>query len=89
MTSLDLSLYVAKKYYPEIRNPALREGRREGRAEGRVEGRVEDILTVLKTRGIPVSREIRQQIRDCKDSSQLKTWLKRSVTVASAEDVVI
>lgn len=81
MTSLDLSLYVAKKYYPEIRNPALREGRREGRAE--------DILTVLKTRRIPVSREIRQQIRDCKDADLLKTWLKRSVTAASAEEVVI
>jgi hypothetical protein len=91
MTQAELTDLMAKKFYPEIRTPALREGRKEGRKEGRSEGRLleaaESILTTLKERNIPVPADIRKQIRSCSDLDTMHGWFKRALNATSATDV--
>jgi hypothetical protein len=45
-------------------------------------------LTVLDTRGVPVSPAVREQILACTDLARLKSWIRRAVTASTAEDVV-
>jgi hypothetical protein len=46
------------------------------------------VLTVLDARGIKVPDAVREQILACTDLDLLDTWLRRAVTVSTAEDVV-
>lgn len=55
--------------------------------KGRAEGRAEDILHILDMRGIEVSGSVRQRVTDCTDLEVLRTWLDRSLTVASGEEL--
>ncbi|WP_349239956.1 hypothetical protein [Streptomyces sp. CC219B] len=57
------------------------------RAEGRAEGRAEDVLLILDTRGIEVPEAARDRIASCTDLDELRTWLTRAVTAATADDL--
>ncbi|MFF3937747.1 hypothetical protein [Streptomyces phaeofaciens] len=59
----------------------------EGEAEGRAEGRAEDILRILDRRGVEVSEAVRERITSCADLEVLGTWLDRSLTATSAEEL--
>lgn len=60
---------------------------REGHTEGLAEGRSADVLTILDTRGIPVSEAARARITTCTDPDQLDAWLRRAITATHAEDL--
>lgn len=60
----------------------------KGKAEGKTEGKAESVLDILEARGIAVSDEQRQQISSCKDLGQLKRWVIRASTVASADELL-
>ena len=75
--------YLGEKYFSHW----LDKGREEGREEGRAEGEINSILMVLDARGLEISDEARERIRQCEDLSQLGTWVRRAATVTSAEDL--
>ncbi|WP_239341582.1 CATRA conflict system CASPASE/TPR repeat-associated protein [Frankia sp. CiP3] len=50
-------------------------------------GEGQAVLTVLDTRGVHVPEGIREEILACTDLAQLGTWLRRAVTVSTAEEV--
>jgi hypothetical protein len=50
-----------------------------------VEGKIE---AVLAARGLSVGHEARARIAACRDAGALDRWIARSMTAASAEDVL-
>ena len=56
--------------------------------EGRIEARARDVLTVLRARGIAVTKVARQQILEQKDLKRLERWLKRASVAASVAEVL-
>jgi hypothetical protein len=73
----------ARKYVAQGRE----EGRQEGREEGRHEGEQAALFEVLDARGLQVDEGVRQRILACKDLSQLKLWLRKAVSVESAQEL--
>ncbi|MCC5574312.1 Yae1 family protein [Microtetraspora sp. AC03309] len=71
----------------EGRQEGLQEGRQEGLQEGRAEGEAAAILAVLDARGLEISPDARDRITRCSDLHQLETWIRRAVTVTSADDI--
>ncbi|GAA4595440.1 hypothetical protein GCM10023194_64890 [Planotetraspora phitsanulokensis] len=63
------------------------QGREEGRAEGRAEGEAAAILAVLDARGLEISSDTRDRITRCDDLNVLETWVRRAVTVNSADEL--
>jgi hypothetical protein len=63
------------------------QGRQEGRQEGRAEGEGAAILAVLETRGLEISSDTRDRITRCDDLNMLETWIRRAVTVSSADEL--
>jgi hypothetical protein len=59
----------------------------KGRAEGIAMSKAADVLDVLETRGLTVSADQRDRILACSDLEVLKTWLRRAVVVASADEL--
>ena len=59
----------------------------EGVAAGRAEGVAAAVLDILDVRGLSVSDELRARVLACRDLALLDGWLRRAVTVASAEAV--
>ncbi|HEU5030640.1 MAG TPA: hypothetical protein VFV01_37400 [Spirillospora sp.] len=51
------------------------------------EGEADAVLSVLETRGIPVSNDIRDKVVDCTDIDQLKRWVRRAVVIDHAEQL--
>jgi hypothetical protein len=51
----------------------------------RASAQAEDLLLVLEARGLSVTDEQRERITSSTDLELLKTWLRRAVTVASAD----
>ena len=60
-------------------------GQAEGREAGRAEGEAAALLEVLATRGIAVPEDVRERITECTDVDQLRTWVRRAVTIESIE----
>ncbi|MGW1714254.1 hypothetical protein [Streptomyces sp. NPDC002156] len=86
LVAVDLSFY--KSYIAEeIRDEGRAQGRDEGRDEGIAQGQASAILLVLEQRGIRVPDEARERITSCGDLGLLRTWLTRSLTVASAAEL--
>ena len=56
-------------------------------AKGRTEGRADSLLTVLRTRGLPVDAQHEERIRSCRDSGQLDRWLQEAVTASSPDEI--
>jgi hypothetical protein len=81
----------ARRYVAQGRQEGHQEGHQEGlqkgRQEGRQEGEVAALLEVLDARGLKVDEAARQQILACTDLAQLKVWLRRAVTVKSAQEL--
>ncbi|WP_182874633.1 hypothetical protein [Microbispora sp. H10670] len=59
----------------------------KGRTEGHAEGEIDAILSVLETRGLEIPDDVRERIRRCQDLDQLRTWVRRAVTVTSAHEL--
>lgn len=57
------------------------------RAEGKAEGEAKSILRVLATRGVEVPDEARDRIARCTDEETLGTWLDRSVTATTVDEL--
>jgi hypothetical protein len=72
----------------EFQSKTVREAFHKGKTEGNVEGRVSekaaDVLDVLDARGLSVTDEQRARILGCTDLDTLSRWLRRAVTVSSA-----
>ena len=59
----------------------------KGRAEGRAAEKAADVLAVLEARGLAVTDAQRQRIIDCSELDTLNSWLRRAVTVTSADNL--
>jgi hypothetical protein len=64
-----------------------REGKAEGKREGKAEGHVDSIFAVFEARNLHVTDAERERIAGCTDLRQLKTWVRRAVTVEQASDL--
>jgi hypothetical protein len=51
------------------------------------QGEAHAVVTVLETRGIEVPADVRERIAACTDLDQLTTWVRRAVTVRTAQDL--
>ena len=77
------------KYHSEVFREIAARNFAEGEAQGEAKGEAHAVLTVLEARGIPASAEIRERILACTDLAKLESWLRRAVTAASADEVVL
>ncbi|WP_232306741.1 hypothetical protein [Thermobifida cellulosilytica] len=59
-----------------------------GEAQGEAKGEAKSVLLILKTRGILVCDTIRERITSCTDLDQLTTWIRRALTVDTAQDLL-
>ncbi|WP_204288406.1 hypothetical protein [Microbispora amethystogenes] len=50
-------------------------------------GESDAIINVLEARGLEVHDDVRERIRRCQDLDQLRTWVRRAVTVTSAHEL--
>jgi hypothetical protein len=55
--------------------------------QGKAEGKAEDIMTVLRTRGLEISDEIREKLLALQDQALLETLLERSVSIERIDDL--
>lgn len=60
-----------------------------GHAAGKADGEATAVLTVLDARGIAVSAEQKERILGCSDVALLERWLRKAVTVASADELFV
>jgi hypothetical protein len=59
----------------------------QAQAEGRAEGLTSALVTVLETRGITLSDELRSRLAD-KSAAELSDLLRRSLTATSGEELL-
>ncbi|MFI1419640.1 hypothetical protein ACH4VX_16875 [Streptomyces sp. NPDC020731] len=59
----------------------------DGEARGEARGEAKAVLRVLRARGVEVSDAVCERVMACVDLDVLETWLDRSLTVASAEEL--
>jgi hypothetical protein len=57
------------------------------RAAGQAEGKAASVLQVLEARGIVVAAEQRARVLGCTDMTVLDRWIRRAVTVTTAEEL--
>jgi len=60
-------------------------GQAKGVVLGQVKARAEAVITVLETRGVPLSADQRERVLGCADLELLGQWVRKAVTVASAD----
>jgi len=65
----------------------MEEAWRKVHAEGEAKGEARAVLRVLGARGIAVSESLRERVMACAELAMLETWLDRSLTVTSAEEL--
>ncbi|MFD7130426.1 hypothetical protein [Streptomyces sp. NPDC059894] len=65
----------------------IEEAFNEGEAKGEAKGRAKAILRVLELRDIEVPEAVRERVNSCTDLDLLDTWLDRSLTASTAEDL--
>ncbi|MFD3686026.1 hypothetical protein ACFWTE_14540 [Nocardiopsis sp. NPDC058631] len=58
-----------------------------GREEGRAEEAARNVVLILDARGLKVSDEVRRRIGSCTDLDVLETWIRRSATIQSTEQL--
>ncbi len=58
-----------------------------GFAEGEAKGEAKAILTILDARGIAVSSEQKRRIQACTELDMLERWTRRSVSIATADEL--
>lgn len=59
----------------------------EGELKGRAAGKAEALLGVLEDRALSIPEFVRERVSCTRDEHQLRRWLHRAVTAASAEDI--
>ncbi|MGI5165003.1 hypothetical protein ACQEU3_11670 [Spirillospora sp. CA-253888] len=59
----------------------------EAEARGEARGEAKAILTILDERHVPVSEKTRERIIACTDERHLGTWLRRSITATSEDEL--
>jgi hypothetical protein len=69
-------------------NPVLVAVEAQGKERGIAQGRAEAVLTLLASRGIPVSPAARAEILACSDLARLDQWLIKSVSATAADDLL-
>jgi len=73
--------------FPKTFARGKEEGFARGKAEGEAEGKVTAVLAVLEAREVAVSEEARARISECGDIEVLDTWIRRAVTVSTADEL--
>jgi len=63
-------------------------GEARGEVRGRAEGRQDSLLTILRTRGLPVSTAEEARIRACTATAEIDRWIERAVTASSVREVI-
>jgi hypothetical protein len=71
-----------------IYSPLAKELLAEGKAEGKAEGEADAILTILSARGLEPTTDQRNLISASTDLEQLKTWVRRALTVSSVSELL-
>lgn len=69
-------------------NPVLTQVTADAKARGKVEGKAEALLTLLTSRGIPVSPSARSKILACSDLARIDRWLVKAVSATSADEIL-
>lgn len=67
----------------------LREEALAKEKESRFEEKAAAVLAVLHARGLPVTPELEEALRSCRDMRVLDEWLRNAATAASAAEVVL
>ncbi|MET8718465.1 hypothetical protein [Streptomyces misionensis] len=65
------------------------DGEAKGEMRGEAKGEAKAVLRVLRARGVEVSESVRERVMACADLDVLETWLDRSLSVASAEELFV
>jgi len=68
--------------------PAVREHDAAVRAEAEAQAKAQMILTILRARGLELSREERERVLGCADPATLDRWAERAAVVGSAAEVL-
>ena len=63
------------------------EGEAKGKAEGEAKGKTEALLKLLDKRGLAMSDEQREQVKDCTQIAQLDLWFDRAITASGTAEV--
>lgn len=83
---------TAEQYHSELfREMAAQHeelGEIRGVARGEARGKAQAVLAILEARGVKVPVAVREQILGCSDLAALDTWLRRAVTVTTADEVI-
>lgn len=72
-----------------VRDEGLEEGKELGKEAGVAEGKALSVLDVLGLRGFGVSESVREQVMACQDLELLGKWLRRALSVSSAEELFL
>jgi hypothetical protein len=70
-------------WYQQGRAEGEADGMAEGIAQGKAEARAADILLILKSRGLSLTRAQRGLIESCDDLGQLDIWFDRALTATT------
>ncbi|GGK96120.1 hypothetical protein Sme01_31560 [Sphaerisporangium melleum] len=93
VTDWPVSTPFAKRHYgrglAEGEAKGKAEGEAKGKAKGKAEGEANAVLTVLATRGVPVTDRQAAAILACTDLEQLEKWLTKAVTATTIDDLGI
>ncbi|MEV5889927.1 hypothetical protein [Nonomuraea fuscirosea] len=68
-------------------HPFVRELVEYGEARGEAKGEAKAVLVILDGREIPVPLAARQRILACADQETLETWIDRSLTATSVDEL--
>jgi hypothetical protein len=71
----------------EYQSDFARRHHAQGVAIGQAKARAEAVITVLETRGVPLSHEHRERILGSADLEELGKWVRKAVTVSSADEL--
>jgi hypothetical protein len=74
-------------FVSEMRAKGRAEGLAEGEAKGEAKGEARAILRILKRRKVAVDGASRQRIESCTNVTTLETWLDRSLTATTVEEL--
>lgn len=61
----------------------------QGLAEGEARGEAKALLTILAERGLLLTEAQRRRVVECADLATLDHWLKRALSVASADELLV
>ncbi|HMU39574.1 MAG TPA: hypothetical protein PKE31_11245 [Pseudomonadota bacterium] len=63
------------------------EGKLEGIRAGKSAGKAESVLMLLETRGLRLSKNLKDKILSCDDPSTLDRWFKNAISAASPSEI--